>query len=263
MARIRTVKPGLFRHEELYELEVETGLPVRLAFIGLFTCCDKQGRFNWRPRALKLDVMPYDHVDFSRVLDALATRGFVVRYASNGEDFGYIPTFTRHQVINNRETDSNLPDPCDCTIIDACATREPRVSEISKGKGREGNVEEEGKGKDICAAPSQALALVDDPVLITLPTNRPNQAYRVLQSHFDQFAALYPAVDVPQELRGMAGWLIGNPKNAKTASGMPRFINAWLSKAQNRSKPNGHGKPSKNDNWLAGAAELADELRND
>lgn len=117
----------------------------------------------------------------------------------------------------------------------------------------------EKKEVSICAEPT-ALALVDDPVLITLPTNRPNQAYRVLQSHFDQFTVLYPAVDVPQELRGMAGWLIGNPKNAKTASGMPRFINAWLSKAQNRSKPNGHGKPTKNDNWLAGAAELADEL---
>jgi hypothetical protein len=33
--RIRTVKPEFFRHEELYELEKQTGLPLRLAFIGV------------------------------------------------------------------------------------------------------------------------------------------------------------------------------------------------------------------------------------
>ena len=101
MARIRTVKPELFKHEELFELEEQTGLPIRIAFVGLFTCCDREGRFKWRPRALKLDVLPYDMVDFSRVLDALTTRGFVVKYEVDGEVFGEIPSFKRHQTINN------------------------------------------------------------------------------------------------------------------------------------------------------------------
>lgn len=35
MARIRTIKPEFFLHDELFELEKETGLPVRLTFIGL------------------------------------------------------------------------------------------------------------------------------------------------------------------------------------------------------------------------------------
>jgi hypothetical protein len=117
------------------------------------------------------------------------------------------------------------------------------------------------KKESVSAAPQKALALVDDPVLITFPTNRSTQTYAVLQSHFDQLVPLYPGVDVPQALREMAAWLISNPKHAKTASGMPRFINSWLSRTQNRSRPNGHGKPSKNDNWLTGAADLAAELR--
>ena len=122
--------------------------------------------------------------------------------------------------------------------------------------------EKEGEEESICAAPL-ALTLVDDPCLISFPTNKTGQAYQVLQSHFDQLAPLYPAVDVPQELRAMAAWLISNPKNAKTASGMPRFINSWLSKAQDRSKPNGRAKASRNDNWLAGAADLAAEIRSE
>ena len=46
MARIRTVKPELFRHEELFLPEKESGLPLRLSLIGLFTVADTKGRFK-------------------------------------------------------------------------------------------------------------------------------------------------------------------------------------------------------------------------
>jgi len=146
MGRIRTIKPDFFKHEGLYEAEVETGLPLRLAFIGLWTASDREGRFNWRPRALKTDVLPYDEVDFSRVLDALATRGFIVKYRVGMADFGSIPSFPRHQVVNHRESASILPPPPE-TIeeIDPSATREPRVQGTPGGKGKEGKGKE---GKD-------------------------------------------------------------------------------------------------------------------
>lgn len=160
MARIRTVKPELFRHEALYELEIETGLPVRFSFAGLFTACDRRGRFKWKPRQLKLDVLPYDDVDFSRVLDALVTRGFVVKYENSGEIYGCIPTFETHQVINNRESESLIPsfDDESSLIIDnnEHLTRQSRVSHASvtplvqeeaEGKGMEGKgIGREGKG---------------------------------------------------------------------------------------------------------------------
>jgi len=135
------VKPELFVHGALYDAEAETGLPLRLSFIALFTCCDREGRFKWRPRELKLACLPHDEVDFSRVLDALTTRGFVVRYAS---DYGCIPSWNRHQVINNREGASLLPMPTETDIV----TREARVEHATttpaKGKGREGK----GIGKE-------------------------------------------------------------------------------------------------------------------
>jgi hypothetical protein len=142
--RIRTIKPEFFHHEELHELETETSLPIRLAFIGLWCAADREGRFKWSPKRLGVQILPYDDCDFSRVLDALATRGFIRKYACGTELFGVIPTFLSHQVINNRERESELPQPLEYMDSDACSTRDPRVTHASKaeGKGKEGNKEQ-------------------------------------------------------------------------------------------------------------------------
>jgi hypothetical protein len=149
MARIRTIKPDFFRHEALYEAERETGLPLRVAFAGLWTAADREGRFHWKPRQLKLDCLPYDEVDFSRVLDALATRGFIARYAIEGREFGFIPSWHQHQIINNREKASEIPDPNEINR----STRSSREDDASstplsnfkgEGKGKEGERENIG-----------------------------------------------------------------------------------------------------------------------
>jgi len=159
MQRIRTVKPELFRHEGLFEAEKFYQLPLRLAFIGLFSCCDREGRFRWKPNQLKLDIFPYDDgFDMSRVLDALLTRGFIVKYAWKGELYGCIPSWHKHQRVNHRESPSLLPGFDDDEAVledsknDASTTREPPVKHASaaclgipggKGTGRE--VEREGE----------------------------------------------------------------------------------------------------------------------
>ena len=150
--RIRTIKPEFFHHEGLFEAELETKLPLRVAFAGLWCIADREGRFKWEPRRIGVQVLPYDGVDFSRVLDALATRGFVLKYRVGDACFGWIPSFLKHQVINNRESQSILPDPegnieqtpINTEEIDACPTRAPRDDHAGQGegKGREGNGKE-------------------------------------------------------------------------------------------------------------------------
>jgi hypothetical protein len=143
MSRIRTIKPQFFRNLKLYHAEVESCLPLRIAFAGLWTACDREGRFKWIPEELKLDVMPFDEVDFSRVLDALFTRGYLVKYRVRDAWFGAIPSWKHHQVVNNRETASEIPDVSVAEeIADASVTREPRDVEIEKRKGK-GNMEGE------------------------------------------------------------------------------------------------------------------------
>ncbi len=143
--RIRTIKPSFFTHEELYDAEKETGLPIRVAFAGLFTQADKEGRFEWRPRRLKTDILPYDDVDFSRVLDALATRGWVVKYACGSREFGVIPTWQEHQHVNNRERESELPPPPEPIETVDELTRAPRVDDACPTV--QGNSEAEREGE--------------------------------------------------------------------------------------------------------------------
>jgi hypothetical protein len=141
--RIRTIKPEFFMHDGLFEAERAEKLPLRIAFVGLWCAADREGRFKWEPRRLGAQILPFDDVDFSRVLHALATRAFIRHYRVGDACFGVIPSWKRHQVINNRERDSEIPNPSEGEQLDACPTRAPRVTHASKeeGKGREGNKE--------------------------------------------------------------------------------------------------------------------------
>jgi len=148
MARIRSIKPEFFRHKRLFSLERETGFPIRVAFAGLWCCADREGRFRWDADDLGLQCLPWDDVDFRAVLDALRTRGFVVAYTVEGVDYGVIPGFKRHQIINNKERASLLPAPPDGLIeqgellgystkqANASRTRQSRVVDASSTRQR-------------------------------------------------------------------------------------------------------------------------------
>ena len=73
----------------------------------------------------------------------------------------------------------------------------------------------------------------DVPAVITLTLNDKSE-YPVTQADVDGWQALFPAVDVLQELRSMKAWCNENPKLRKTRSGAGRFIVAWLTREQNR-----------------------------
>ena len=166
MARIRTIKPEMGSHEGLYDLELETGLPIRFAWAMLPTACDREGRFKWLPRTLKAQLLPHDPIEFSRVLDAWLTRGFIVKYRVGNEWFGWLPTFRKHQVINPRESQSAIPafedgeqveDYRNQKLADASSTREisdshasSTLDDLARGEGKG----KEGKGKKKPPSPS-------------------------------------------------------------------------------------------------------------
>ena len=58
--------------------------------------------------------------------------------------------------------------------------------------------------------------------------------YSVSAAEAAEWKRLYPAVDLTQELRNMRGWLLANPEKQKTADTIGRFINTWLTKAQEK-----------------------------
>jgi len=163
MARIRTIKPGFFRHADLYDAEVKHKLPLRIAFAGLWTAADREGRFAWKPRSLKLDCLPFDDVDFGAVLDALAAEGFLVKYRVGADTFGCIPSWSKHQQVNSREAASDIPS-LDEASASTCTHMPERVQDRGEGKGRE----QEGKGTDTTTltekVPSSAPTLSGSPL---------------------------------------------------------------------------------------------------
>jgi hypothetical protein len=149
--RIRTVKPEFFQHGELYDAEIAEGLPLRLAFAGLWCLADREGRFEWKPRELKLHIVPYDQVEFARVLDALEACGFIVRYTvADGRTYGWIPNFTRHQVVNNREEQSRIPAPPTEAVTAYHESELTRASRVPRAypMPHEGNWKGTGTGRE-------------------------------------------------------------------------------------------------------------------
>jgi hypothetical protein len=104
MARIRTIKPDFFTSEDIMALSPLA----RLLYIGTWLDADRQGRLSWKPNTLKVRYLPSDDCDIQAVAAELLERGLIVLY---GDGLSYIPTFLEHQVINPRESKSNLPDP--------------------------------------------------------------------------------------------------------------------------------------------------------
>lgn len=143
MARIRTIKPEFFRHEGLQDLEAENpGSCVMLVFAGLWGHCDKAGRFEWKPRMLKLDILPFIEFDMGGTLALLCEAGFLRKYEIDGKQYGEIYSFEKHQRINGKEAQEPEKHP---------APRD-EAQEVNKGSNGEATGKhlpaQEGKGKE-------------------------------------------------------------------------------------------------------------------
>jgi len=108
MARARNIKPSFFQNEELGELA-----PLeRLAFIGMWTIADFKGCIEFRPKRLKVQILPYDECDFELIANNLEKSRFISTYSVQGQRYIKIINFEKHQNPhkNERESGSEIPD---------------------------------------------------------------------------------------------------------------------------------------------------------
>ena len=107
MARARNIKPSFFKNEQLAELPFET----RLLFIGLWTLADREGRFEDRPKRIRMEIFPADDVDVDVELSKLSKSGFITRYTIGESRFIEVCNFTKHQNPHHKEASSTIPKP--------------------------------------------------------------------------------------------------------------------------------------------------------
>lgn len=144
MARIRTTKPEFFRHEGLQDLEAaHPGQHTMLVFNALWGHCDKHGIFEFKPRALKLDILPYLQFDMAETLSILVEAGFIRVGEARGKQWGHIQTFPEHQRITGKESqaDSKFPQVTEISwgsTGEISETQPGSTGEASEITGREG-----------------------------------------------------------------------------------------------------------------------------
>jgi hypothetical protein len=109
MARARNIKPSFFSNDKLGELE-----PIaRLLFIGMWTIADFKGCFEFRPKRIKVQLLPYDNCDIEVLAKNLEDSGFILIYSVSGQRYISILNFDKHQNPhkNERDSGSEIPAP--------------------------------------------------------------------------------------------------------------------------------------------------------
>ena len=195
-------------------------------FYRLIVNCDDYGRFDGRPAIIKNRLFPLKEnltaKTVAGAIEKLASAGLVTLYVFEGKPYLYLPTWNHHQVV--RAKSSKYPAPEDG--IERMKSSEIICNHMQANapvfvfENRESNIGAEPKP---ASTPPVAELLLNDGSL-----------YPVYQPDVDKWAGLYPAVDVPAELRKMVGWCDANPKKRKTKGGVQRFINGWLAKEQDK-----------------------------
>lgn len=294
MARIRTVKPEFFKHYELFKAEKETKLPLRLAFEGLWLCADKEGRFKYNPTHLKLDILPYDEVDFRIVLAALEAYGFILKYSVENKKYGWIPTLKDHQRFNGTEAkaESRLPEPPknlqkgismeELRTLWGSAMELPENDHVQpfdlqedesmelptngqgtseehrKGKERS----KEGKGREEASSGSSLEVPIHEGVIFDIE--------KYLNEHEKDFAEICIASYKSKEqvsfvLKKFHLWNQQNEKYPKPPLALIAGLKSWLLNEKNISNGNGshQQQPVKNNPKTAGVNKLLASLKED
>lgn len=231
--RSRNIKPGFFKNEYLAECPFEA----RLLYAGLWCIADREGRLEYRPKRIRAELFPFDEVDVETLVQVLCKYGFVRMYTVGGEAFLDIPAFLRNQNPHVNEKPSDI-EPYERR--DICSENaDSSASTVQAPCEHNSDVVQVGLIPDSCNLNPDSLPEAKAPAsppVILLPTNRKDIEYHVTVKLFDEMRELYPGVDAMYEFKRMRGWLLANNKKRKTVSGMPRFINSWLSREQDKNR---------------------------
>jgi hypothetical protein len=196
--RVRQVRPDLFTSETFADLS----MTARVGICGLWTCSDKNGRFEWKPRTLKSHILPHDNVDFESVLTELEKLHFVQKYFVGAHAYGQVVDWQSYQYIGVKESKqaATYPNPWDV----------PETSENIPERSRTfQNVPDTSKtigvGVDVCVDVSESVCVSEDVHSISQPTNDRKNDVSLLSVTEKNFDALGNAFHEKAEAPFKAG----------------------------------------------------------
>lgn len=193
-------------------------------FYRLIVNCDDYGRFDGRPAIIKGSLFPLKDVaikDIEKALGKLVALDMIVVYEAEGKPVLQLLTWDKYQT--KRALKSKYP----------AYDNNYKLMYANASKCSTTSIPLETEPDEDDSSEQIAPVAPAEPPVITLLLNT-GQEFGITSTDIISWEALYPAVDVLQELRAMKGWCEANPKKRKTASGIKRFVNGWLAKVQNQ-----------------------------
>lgn len=228
-------------------------------FYRLLVNCDDYGRMDARTAILKARLFPLKSVSDSQienVLEHLQHLGMMEVYAVDGRPYLQLCNWGVHQRL--RRSVPKFPAPVEATsdaeaavltAVDMPADILPQIAadcrlnpNTNTNPNTNPNPNKNPTPKECTERQAASVPQVAPAYL--LPLNNGSN-YAITPEQVAQWQALYPSVDIMQQLRNMHGWLDANKPKRKTIKGIERFIAGWLSREQDRgASPSSSASPS-------------------
>jgi len=128
MARIRSIKPEFWTDEKVVSLSPLA----RLLFIGMWNFVDDEGRADYSPMRMKMQILPADSAEITELLGEIRRENLIEVYSIDNKEYFQVRGFAKHQKVDARRT-SKLPPPPVCAEL-------RRISPLDQGRdqGKEG-----------------------------------------------------------------------------------------------------------------------------
>jgi hypothetical protein len=181
---------------------------------------DDYGRFDGDPETVKLKCdpgSPRGYEDFEAALLQFEVVGLIQRFQFQGQPWLQIVKFDEHQpgLLSKRTTPKSPTPPTDTELSGISGLTKPNLTQENLTQGNF----------------SESTPLCVVPPFLVFPAIGPDREFLLSEAQVAEWAELYSVIDVRVECRKALAWVKANPNRQKTAKGMPRFLNSWLTRA--------------------------------
>lgn len=208
---------------------------------------DDFGRFHAAPKLLRGSLFPLliDSVreaDISRWIAECEKAGLIVLYEADGKKLLEIWNFGQRL----DKARAKFPPPPKIVQDSPGISGKVRAEEESESES-EKEVELEREAEGVQASEADVATQEQEVVLrfpVVVEGDGPSE-WLLRQYKITEYRETYPGIDPLQESRKALQWIRDNPSNRKTYRGMTKFLNGWMSRAQDRAPAlkthSGHG----------------------
>ena len=233
--RIRTIKPEFWTDEKVAGWDAET----RLAYIWTWSAADDYGRLRLTPAMLRSGAFTYHDMKMERAREILATltrSGRVVLYVVEGEVYGQVVSWEKHQKVDKPGKFQN-PSPEQGVPYDSRECRES-VARVSLCTVSGTVPEVEGNGVEVsypsgtlAPSPRKAKAPKHDKPALNMETW---EWENITDSYRKAWSEDFPGINLDDELRKARAWVRADPAKRRKKDWVRFLGTTWFKNAQER-----------------------------